>query len=195
MVGGATHLLDSTSLDAGTSASLYSECAIALPGDSAGCILTRMRTNSRKLARLFGLCAVLVVLAAHSARPKLGDVIDSVLRNGRNGQLPPHLSLVLGIGSGEAPLEVKQAVLRNGSEVRVFKVCVANHENIVILRVNELQGNTKAYLVSTSGKLRKAVSFRAGEQPQQTPAAEADAASAEEIKFWTGLRQHATLGP
>ena len=132
--------------------------------------------------------------SAHSARPGLENLIDSVLRSGRDGQLPPHLSLVLGIGSGDAPLPVKQAVLRDGPEVRVFNVCVANHQDIVLLRTNELQQSTTAYLLSTAGKLRRAVSFRAGEQPLQTPVAKADAASAEEVKFWTDLGQRSPPG-
>lgn len=148
-----------------------------------------MRTEVKKWAWLAGVCAMLLNLPAQSARPGLEDLIDSVLRGGRDGQLPPHLSLVLGIGSGDAPLLVKQAVLRDGPEVRVFNVCVANHKDIVILRTNELQQGTKAYLLSTTGKLRRAVSFRAGEQPLQTPRVEADTAAAAEVTFWAGLGQ------
>lgn len=137
---------------------------------------------------------MLLNLSAHSARPGLEDLINTVLRSGRDGQLPPHLSLVLGIGFGDAPLPVKQAVLRDGPEARVFNVCVANHQDIVILRTNGLQQGTKAFLLSTTGKLLRAVSFRAGEQPMQTTVAEAHAASAEEVKFWTGLGQRSPPG-
>ena len=142
-----------------------------------------------KSAWAIGAFALLFNLSAQGTRPGLDDLIDSVLRNGRDGHLPPHLSLVLGLGTGDAPLEVKQAVLREGPEVRVFNVCVADHKNIVMLRTNEQKKITKAYLISTTGDLRKAVSYEAGEQPHLTPKEAASAAAADEIKFWTTLKQ------
>jgi NADPH-dependent glutamate synthase beta subunit-like oxidoreductase len=154
-----------------------------------------MRIDLRRAAWVAGVCAVLLIHApAKGAHPALDAVIDSVLRNGRNGQLPPHLSLVLGIGAGDAPLDVKQAVIRTGPEVRVFNVCVANHKDIVILRTNEEQRTTRAYLFSTAGKLRKAVSFVAAGPPQLTPAPEAKAALADELTFWTELNLQPAFG-
>jgi hypothetical protein len=146
-------------------------------------------------AWVIGTLAMLFNVSAHGTGPGLDDLIASVLRNGRDGQLPPHLSLVLGLGSGDAPLEVKQAVLREGSEVRVFNVSVADHKNIVILRTNEQKHSTKAYLVTTNGKLRKAVSYEAGGEPHMTQKAAAGGAAADEIKFWTTLNQPRAPGP
>jgi hypothetical protein len=148
-----------------------------------------------KGAWIIGAFALLANVGAQGAGPALDGLIDSVLRSGRDGELPPHLSLVLGLASGDAPLAVKQAVLRDGSDVRVFNVCVANHKDIVILRTNEQERNTKAYLVSAKGNLRKAVSFEAGGQPQPIPAAQARAATAAEIQFWVGLGQRLAPAP
>jgi hypothetical protein len=132
--------------------------------------------------------ALFVVLAnppAHAAPTGLGNLADTVLQKGLDAQLPPHLSLVLGIGTGDA-LAVKQAVLREGVEVRVFNVCVANPEDIVILRTNEQKRTTRAFLVSRGGKLRKAVTYEGGGPPRETPPAQAAAALAAELQFWTG---------
>ena len=149
-----------------------------------------MQIDVRNVFWSIGLLA-LISLPAHGANPILDGLVDSVLRHGRDGQLPPHLSRVLGIG-GDTAVDVKQAVLRDGPEVRVFNVCVANHKNVVILRTNEQERITKAYLVSAAGRLRLAVSFHAGGQTRQTPTAEASAALADEIKFWTEFRQRRT---
>jgi len=145
-----------------------------------------LRIDIRKLSLLV---VMLAGLSAHPAGSRLGVLIDSVLHQGLNAQLPPHLALVLGIGTGVEPLAVKQAVLRDWPEVRVFNVSAPNHKDIVILRTNEKERTTMAYLVSTTGKLRKAVFFHAEEQARQIPAAEANAALRDEIKFWMGLGQ------
>ena len=82
-----------------------------------------MRIHDTKLQWTIGVIAIVVFLSAHGAGRGLDDLIESVLRSGRDGRLPPHLSLVLGLGTGDTPLEVKQAVLREGPEMRVFNVC------------------------------------------------------------------------
>ena len=146
-----------------------------------------MRIETRQSGWIAGTLAVLLSLPALGARPGLDAVAQSVLHNGRDGQLPPHLSLVLGIAKGDAPLIVKQAVLRDGPKVRVFSVSVVDPNDIVILRTNEQERTTKAYLFSATGKLRLAVSYHAGEATQQIPTAVAIAESADEIKYWTRL--------
>jgi hypothetical protein len=146
-----------------------------------------VRIETRQWGWIAGTLAALLSLQALGARPGLDAVAQSVLHNGRDGQLPPHLSLVLGIAKGDAPLIVKQAVLRDGPKVRVFNVSVVNPKDIVILRTNEQERTTKAYLLSATGELRLAVSYHAGEPTQQIPTAVAIAESAEEIKYWTSL--------
>jgi hypothetical protein len=138
-----------------------------------------------QLGWIAGALAALLSLPALGAHPGFDEVVGSVLRNGHDGQIPPHLSLVLGIGTGDAPLSVKQAVLREGPEVRVFSVSVVDPKDIVILHTNEQEGTTKAYLLSAIGKLRMSVFFHAGGPTQQIPSKEAIAAAADEIKYWT----------
>jgi hypothetical protein len=147
-----------------------------------------------RLAWIAGALATLLSFQALGAHPGFDEVVASVLRNGRDGQIPPHLSLVLGIGTGDAPLSAKQAVLREGPEVRVFNVSVANSKDIVILRTNEQEQTTKAYLLSATGKLRKSVFFHAGGPTQEIPSKEAIAAAADEIKYWTNSGHRAPGG-
>jgi hypothetical protein len=148
-----------------------------------------VRISIGKVVFLASLFAMPAAPAVADSGAEFRDVVESVLQNGLAGELPPHLSLVLGAGSGEMPLKVKQAVLRTGTDVRVFSVCVINQKDIVILRTNEQARTTKAYLFSPNGKLRNAVFYQAGGVPRSTPAAQASAESAAEIKFWTGLRR------
>jgi len=145
-----------------------------------------MPISLRKLGLGIVALAVLACAPAAGAGVGLGGLVDAVLQKGLDGQLPPHLSLVLGIGKGNS-VAVKQAVLREGFRVRVFNVSVANHKDIVILHTNEQTRTTEAYLVSSAGKLRTAVSYEAGGQPQVMPPNQARAAVAAEIKFWTHL--------
>lgn len=144
-----------------------------------------MRVRARKIEWLIAVSILLVNPPAQGASRALDDLVAAVLRNGPDGRLPPHLSLVLGIGTGATPVAVKQAVLRERSEMRVFNVCVANHDDIVILRTDESEHNTKAFLLSRSGKLRSAVYYHAGEQPRRIPVTQAGAGAAAEVKFWT----------
>jgi hypothetical protein len=143
--------------------------------------------EKRQWGWIAGTLAVLLSLQALGAGSGLDAVTQSVLHHGRDGQLPPHLSLVLGIAKADAPVFVKQAVLREGPNVRVFNVSLANPKDIVILRTNEQERTTKAYLLSATGKLRLAVSYHAGEPTQPIPTAIAIADSAAEINYWTSL--------
>jgi hypothetical protein len=103
--------------------------------------------------------------------------------------LPSHLSVVLGVSSIEQPTAVKQAVLRNGDTVRTFNVSTANHNEVVLIAYNEQSRSSKAYLLSTQGTLRKAVSFQAGAPAIERSLEEASADFAAEVKFWTDLQQ------
>ncbi|MDE1897921.1 MAG: hypothetical protein KGH73_02490, partial [Xanthomonadaceae bacterium] len=126
-------------------------------------------------------------LAASPVRPvapdRIATLADMVRERGRDGALPPHLALALGVGRGEA-VPVKQAVLRHGPEVRVFNVCVGDPDELVILRTNEMRRTTHAYLLGRDGKLRKTVYFRAGGQPSTVPSTAARGAFAAELRFW-----------
>ena len=150
-----------------------------------------MPISLRKLGLGIAALAVLTCAPAAGAGVGLGGLVDAVLLKGLDGQLPPHLSLMLGIGKGNS-VAVKQAVLRAGPRVRVFNVSVANHQDIVILQTNEQTRTTEAYLVSSAGKLRTAVSYEAGGQPHVMPRSQALTAVTAEIKFWTHLGRRGT---
>ncbi len=127
----------------------------------------------------------MAILSSRAATPWLAPLIDTVLRNGPDSQLPAHLSLVLGVSHVEQKTAVKQAVVRDGNTVRTFNVCAADHGNVVILAYNEQSHATKAYLVSPAGRLRKAVDYQAGEPAHERSSADARSDFAAEIKFWT----------
>jgi len=118
--------------------------------------------------------------ATHSLKP----LIDAVIRNGPDSQLPAHLSVMIGVSQVEQATAVKQAVVRDGATVRTFNVSVANQDDVVIIVYNEESRWSKAYLSSATGTLRKAVSYRAGEPAtvRTLPAARDD--FAKEMNFW-----------
>jgi hypothetical protein len=138
--------------------------------------------------------AMVSILPAHGAGGSLAKLVDAVLRNGPNSQLPAKLSVVLGVSRLEQATPVKQAVMRNGSVVRTFNVCIADHNDIVLITYDEQSRSSKAYLVSPAGALRKAVSYQAGAPASQRSLSDAAGDFANEIKFWTDL-EHAPGGP
>jgi hypothetical protein len=109
------------------------------------------------IAARANLIALIAILAAQIAiatpnatatshrateRSSIAALAELVERRGLDAELPPNLSRVLGIGSGR-PVAVKQAVMRHGSEVRVFNVSVATPADLVILRTDEERGTTR----------------------------------------------------
>jgi hypothetical protein len=131
---------------------------------------------------IVALAAGLAALGAttHVLKP----LIDAVIRNGPDSQLPAHLSVIIGVSQVEQATAVKQAVVRDGATVRTFNVCVANQNDVVIIVYNEQSRWSKAYLSSATGTLRKAVSFQAGAPAtvRTLPAARDD--FAKEMNFW-----------
>ena len=116
----------------------------------------------------------------HSLKP----LIDAVIRNGPDSQLPAHLSVMIGVSKVEQTTAVKQAVVRDGATVRTFNVCLANHDDVVIMIYNEQSRSTKAYLSSPAGTLRKAVSYQAGAPATERTLAAARSDFAKEVSFW-----------
>ena len=146
-----------------------------------------MRERAGKRGWLIVAVAMTVVLSAYGASGSLSGLVGAVLRNGPSSQLPAHLSMVLGISRTDQETPVKQAVIRDGQTVHTFNVCAANPTDVVIVTYNEQSRSTKAYLVSTAGVLRKAVSYQAGAAPNDRSLADARADFANEIKFWTAF--------
>jgi hypothetical protein len=146
-----------------------------------------VREVAGRRAWLAAAVAMAAMLSAQGAGRSIGGLIDSVVRNGPDGLLPAHLSVVLGVSSVERTTPVKQAVIRDGSTVRTFNVCTADHDDVVILTYNEQSHSTKAYLVSVRGALRKAVYYQAGGAANERSPADARNDFADEISFWTNF--------
>ncbi len=145
---------------------------------------------TRKRAWLVLTVALTSTLSALGATPALSGLIEAVVRHGPDGQLPAHLSGVLGVGKLNQPTPVKQAVMRDGETVRTFNVCTVNHEDVVLFNTNERSHESKAYLVTPAGVLRKAVYYQAGGAPSERSLASARKDFETEIKFWTDFTQH-----
>jgi hypothetical protein len=107
------------------------------------------------------------------------------MQSGRDAQLPPHLSLVLGLGNGEQATAVKQIATQVSHEVHAFNVCAADHGNLVIFSYSEESRTTVAFLLAPAGTLRKAVSYVANGPTREMPNAEARTAFAREREFWS----------
>jgi hypothetical protein len=123
------------------------------------------------------------MVAAHAAS-SVTALSDAVLRHGPDGQLPAHLSMVLGINRMGQTTPVKQAVIRSVDRVRTFNVCTANHDALVIVTYEERSRTIKAYLLSGSGVLRKAVDYQPGGEPHERALSEAHRDFVRELKFW-----------
>jgi hypothetical protein len=138
-----------------------------------------------KRSWLLAAAALTAGFSVQGATPRLGGLVDAVLRNGPDSQLPAHLSVVLGVNRVEHPTAVKQAVLREGDTVHTFNVSVGNHKDLVIVTHNEKTQATKAYLLTAAGVLRKAIDYQAGGPTHERPPKEARSDFADEMKFWT----------
>jgi len=144
-----------------------------------------MREHTGKQAWLAVVVALAAIAGAHSATRSLQGLIDAVVRNGPDSQLPAHLSVVLGVTRAEEMTAVKQAVIRDGVIVRTFNVCAANHDVVVLLTHDEHSQSTKAYLTSATGKLRKAVYYQAGAAANERSLVDARGDYEAELARWT----------
>lgn len=143
------------------------------------------KVKGKRVWLLLATVMALLASAQGAAQHSLKGVIDAVVQNGPESQLPAHLSLVLGLNKGELGTAVKQAVMRDGALVRTFNVRTTNHDDVVMMAYDEQSRSMKAYLVSPAGKLLKAVAYKAGAPATERSRAEAQGDFAAEIKFWT----------
>ena len=120
---------------------------------------------------------------------------QKALTSGFQAKLPPHISVVLGLAKQEASLDVRQLVGRVDQKVHTLNVSVANHRDVVLFLVDERAQSTVAYLIAPRGKLRKAVSYRTGGEPQELTAAEARPGLAREIRYWSSYAAGSQTGP
>jgi hypothetical protein len=136
------------------------------------------------------LCGVTLAATGGGATPWTEVLTQRALAGGYPGTLPPHLSMVLGLTRKPTGLPVRRLVSRNDLTVRTLNVSVARHQDVVLLLDDLRNQSTAAYLVSTGGKLRKAVSYHNGEAPQELSAAEAQTGFAEEVRYWSEEATH-----
>jgi hypothetical protein len=142
-----------------------------------------------KRAWLIAALAMAAILPAWGATRSLEPLVQAVIRDGVEGMLPSHLSVVLGVSPIEQQTAIKQAVVRSPSMVRTFNVCKANHGDVVILTYDELSHSTKVYLTSRTGELRKAVYYQPGAAVNERSLTDAGSDFAGEITFWANYIQ------
>jgi len=113
----------------------------------------------------------------------MARAVDRTLQEGRQAQLPPHLSTLLGL-SAEKESAVMQGVVRSEKEVRGFDVLMANKKDVVLFVVNEPRNDQTLYLTSREGALRKVVSVKAGIGEVVRISSEVRKAFEKEKQFW-----------
>jgi protein TonB len=115
----------------------------------------------------------------------LRALTDRTLSHGSDAQLPPHLSVVLGLEAHEQSTAVRQIATRVEHEVRAFNVPSSDHQQLVIFTVDEQTQAVTDYLLSPSGELRKAVSYTAGGPPLVLPTDVARSGFYRELQYWS----------
>lgn len=132
-------------------------------------------------------------VAPGAAKQPLAPLIDAVIRNAPDSQLPAHLSVMIGVTQVEQTTAVKQAVARDGAMVRTFNVRLANHDDVVMMVHDEQTRSTKAYLSSPAGTLRKALAYQDGAAAVVRSLTAARDDFAKEIAFWEALGRQQSL--
>jgi len=114
-----------------------------------------------------------------------GRFCDRVVSEGKASTLPPHLSLVLGLGDGVQPVPVKQAGKRDGHEVRTFSVVqLERKRSVVLMDYDEGTQQMNAFLLRSNGKLERAVTYKGGASAQPLAAAQARAGHQQQLQYW-----------
>jgi hypothetical protein len=164
--------------------------------------IMEVNTVYKRRSAVFGLLLGLIVLSSPSQagppaapKPRLAGIIDEVVAKGPASQIPPHLSVVLGITTTQQPTAVKQAVMRAGDSMHTFNVRSDQQSDVVLMAYDSRTRATNAYLTNPAGTLRKAVSYQPGEAPIERKANEAGGQFAAEIKFWLNLSKTAAPAP
>ena len=143
------------------------------------------------VSALCALAAVLLgtfaVAAAAAGRPPWPEVLTrQALASGYLTRLPPTVSVALGLDKAKEGTDVRQLISKSGHQVRTFNVSVAKNGDVVLFTVDARTGATNAYLIGPDAQLRKAVSYQAGAEAREMPAADARAGLAREARFWSG---------
>jgi hypothetical protein len=130
-------------------------------------------------------------IAAPSGSAWAESLTRQALASGYLTRLPPTVSVALGLDKAKEGTDVRQLITKSGHRVRTFNVSVARNSDLVLFTVDARTGATAAYLIGPDGRLRKAVSYQAGQQAEDMPAADARAGLAREVRFWSARAKHA----
>ena len=146
--------------------------------------------TSRWVSSLVGVALTITVASApaRAATPWLPEFVDRAVRSGVDAKVSPNLSYVLGLATTSEATAVRQFVVREGSLVRTFNVCTGDHKKIVLMTIDEEKHATTAFLISSKGTLRKAVSYTSGGPSALVPEGTAKPALRHELDFWS--QQH-----
>jgi hypothetical protein len=144
------------------------------------------------------LCALAATLlgglaaaAATSASAWTESLTRQALASGYLTRLPPTVSVALGLQKAKEGTDVRQLISKSGHKIRTFNVSVAKNSDLVLFTVDAQTGATAAYLIGPDAQLRKAVSYQAGAEAQDMPAADARTGLARETRFWSARTKHA----
>lgn len=110
---------------------------------------------------------------------------QQALARGYDAKLPPNISLVLGLADKGESVPVRQLVGRVEQKVHTYNVSAANHDDLVLFLADEASQSFAAYRLTAGGKLRKAVTYQAGGQPQELMAEKARLGLARERRYWS----------
>ena len=132
---------------------------------------------------------------AQKATPWTKPLTQQALASGYDAKLPPHISMVLGIAQNGESVLVRQLMGRVEQTVHTYNVSVANHADVVLFLADERAQSTAVYLLSAGGKLRKAVTYHAGGEPQELTADDARRGLARERSYWAKYAAGSGGGP
>jgi hypothetical protein len=130
--------------------------------------------------------------AATQAAAGVAALVAEAKRIGQEAKLPPHLVEVLGLGTHLDGLAVRQLAIRQGSEVRTFNLSAVNSQDIVIIDYDEAAKVSQVFLLSPAAKLRRAVTFIAGQESQALAAPEARRRFKLQLDYWLAILRSAS---
>ena len=129
--------------------------------------------------------------ASADAAAAVGALVAEAGQIGQDAKLSPHLVEVLGLGAHEGGLAVRQLAIHQGSVVRTFNVSAANARDVVMLNYDEATKATLVCLLTPAAKLRRAVTYIAGDLPHVLAGPEARRRYAPELDYWLAIRRSA----
>jgi hypothetical protein len=116
-------------------------------------------------------------------RAELAIAAQTAVERGFHGELPPHISTLLGLAH-EEKCEVMQGVLRSTDRIQGIDVLKKNHNDIVLFTVDASTQDQVFYLTSPTGTLRKVLSVKQGVGNVVQPTVADVEAFQKEKKMW-----------